>query len=167
MASPDTRCFYYSFGSNMSTWRIDRNRPPESAPAEFVAAARLDHYELKFSGPARTTWHGAPATVSRADQRHVWGVLWKISQEHLKELDIQEGEGDVYVRLPVSVTTSHGHQHACYTYVFRQDMEDSLPSKRYLDTIIEGAVEHDLPPDYIEYLRGLPHNGYTGEVNPP
>ena len=89
MASPDTRCFYFSFGSNMSKQRIGKNCPKESVPADFVAAARLDHHQLRFSGPVRPTWHGAPATVTRTpDERHVWGVLWRISQDHLRRLDM-------------------------------------------------------------------------------
>jgi gamma-glutamylcyclotransferase (GGCT)/AIG2-like uncharacterized protein YtfP len=88
MAALNTNCYYYSFGSNMSTWRISKNCPAESAPAEFVGAARLDHYQLRFSGPDWPSWHGAPATVSGTkDERHVWGVLWRISQQHLKRLD--------------------------------------------------------------------------------
>ena len=81
-------CYYYGYGSNMSAWRISKNCPPESAPAEFVGAARLDHHRLWFSGPDWPSWRGAPANISRtSDERHVWGVLWKISQEHLRRLD--------------------------------------------------------------------------------
>ena len=76
-------------------------------------------------------------------------------------------EGELYVRIPVSVTTLSGDQQACYTYTVKEDKEDSLPSKPYLDILIEGAEEHGLPSDYIATLRSLPHNGYTGEVNPP
>ena len=71
------------------------------------------------------------------------------------------------MRIPVSVTTTSGDQQACYTYVVKDDKEDSLPSKRYLDILIEGAEEHGLPSDYIATLKSLPHNGYAGEVNPP
>ena len=72
------------------------------------------------------------------------------------------------MRIPISVTTLSGDLQACYTYAFREDKkEGSLPSKRYLDIMIEGAEEHGLPSDYIATLRSLPHNGYTGEVNPP
>ena len=76
-------------------------------------------------------------------------------------------EGELYVRIPVSVTTLSGDQQACYTYTVMEDKEDSLPSKPYLDILIEGAEEHGLPSDYISTLRSLPHNGYTGEVKPP
>lgn len=87
--SSSNSCYYYGFGSNMSTWRINKNCPPDSAPAEFVGAARLDHHRLGFSGPDWPSWRGAPAKISRtSDEHHVWGVLWKISQEHLRNLDV-------------------------------------------------------------------------------
>lgn len=38
------------------------------------------------------------------------------------------------------------------------------PSKIYIDTIIEGAIESGLPEDYIKNLRAIPHNGYCGDV---
>lgn len=73
----------------MSTWRISKNCPPSSPPAEFIDAARLEHHVLCFCGPSWPTWHGAPASVVRgqSDSDVVWGVLWRISFEHLRCLD--------------------------------------------------------------------------------
>ena len=89
MADVDASCYYFCFGSNMSTWRINKNCPKGSAPAEFVAAARLDRHQLTFSGPDWPSWGGAAAFVSRTtDDRHVWGVVWRISQQHLEKLDV-------------------------------------------------------------------------------
>ena len=79
---------YFAYGSNMSTWRVNKNCPADSASAEFVSTARLDHYELQFRGPDWPTWHGAVATVTKADGYTVWGVLWRISQQHLDNLDV-------------------------------------------------------------------------------
>ena len=79
--------FYFSFGSNMSTWRISKNCPDGSTPAEFVDAARLDNHELRFSGPDWAAWHGAVANITLHEHRVVWGVLWKLSPEHFEKLD--------------------------------------------------------------------------------
>ena len=65
------------------------------------------------------------------------------------------------------MTTKSGEKVSSYTYVMCDDSAtDSLPSKPYLDTMTEGAEEHGLPNEYIEELKKLPHNGYTGIVNP-
>ena len=80
--------YYFSIGSNMCTRRIGKNCPATSVPAQFVHAARLDHYVLQFCGPDWPSWRGAVATVSETlEERHVWGVLWKISRQHLDNLD--------------------------------------------------------------------------------
>ena len=47
-----------------------------------------------------------------------------------------------------------------------EDAAISLPSKPYLDTLIEGAREHSLPTEYIEHLERMDHNDYTGPVTP-
>ena len=82
------KCLYFSFGSNMSKKRIGKNCPSNSDPAEFIESARLDHHALQFCGPDWPSWNGAVATVTETlDECCVWGVLWKISQQHLANLD--------------------------------------------------------------------------------
>lgn len=75
-------CYYFGFGSNMSTWRIHIHCPS----AQFVAAARLTDYAMRF---VRTdsSWHGATATLCAEDGAEAWGALWIISKEHLTCLD--------------------------------------------------------------------------------
>lgn len=43
--------------------------------------------------------------------------------------------------------------------------DERRPSKIYLRTIIDGAIESKLPAEYITYLRSFPDNGYEGEIN--
>ena len=31
--------------------------------------------------------------------------------------------------------------------------------------IVRGAEEHNIPKDYLEFLRGIEDNGYRGDVN--
>ena len=75
-------CYYFGFGSNMSTWRIHIHCPS----AQFVTAARLPGYALRFVGTG-STWHGATATLCVEEGAVAWGVLWMISREHLACLD--------------------------------------------------------------------------------
>ena len=81
--------YYFSFGSNMSTWRISKNCPTCSFPAEFVDAAKLDNHVLQFAGPDWPSWNGAVANIAPTLGEHqfVWGVLWKLSPDHLDKLD--------------------------------------------------------------------------------
>lgn len=40
-----------------------------------------------------------------------------------------------------------------------EEGQEILPSKSYLKTIVKGAVESQLPKQYINQLRKLKHNG--------
>ena len=35
----------------------------------------------------------------------------------------------------------------------------------YKDVIIRGAIEHNMPSDYIEKLKNIQDNGYDGKVD--
>ena len=91
----------------------------------------------------------------------------------LSNFHLHRQEAPTYKRIEVTVKTASENSelpeesHTCYTYVFRDESETSLPSKVYLDTLIEGAKEHKLPGSYIAELMSRPHNGYSGTVNPP
>ena len=57
-----------------------------------------------------------------------------------------------------------------FTYQVREEKmrplsEDCRPSKVYKGVIVEGALEHDLPVEYIEKLKSIEDNGYGGEVD--
>ena len=41
----------------------------------------------------------------------------------------------------------------------------TLPSVVYKDVIIRGAIEHNMPSDYIEKLKNIQDNGYDGKVD--
>lgn len=63
----------------------------------------------------------------------------------------------------------------CRTYqqtaIFDSEPEiDNIPHERkpsavYLSTILNGAEESGLPLDYMTFLKRIPHNGYSGEVD--
>ena len=57
-----------------------------------------------------------------------------------------------------------------FTYQVREEKmrplsEDCRPSKVYKGVIVEGALEHGLPVEYIEKLKSIEDNGYGGEVD--
>ena len=57
-----------------------------------------------------------------------------------------------------------------FTYLGREERmlnqnEECLPSGAYKKVIVEGAIEHELPAEYIEMLRQIKDNGYVGHVD--
>ena len=150
---------YFGFGSNLFTERIHINNPS----AVKVSIARLDNYQLSFGNFSRG-WGGASATIKPKSGAHVWGVVWEIDLKHLPSLDKQEGVPYVYQRLEnMVVTTPESKKLSVLTYHLVKGLDmDPIPSAVYHGVILKGAMEHNLPDEYIEFLRGIKNNGFTG-----
>lgn len=84
----------------------------------------------------------------------------------------QEGVlNEIYIPLIKEIVTPDGEKIECRLYQMvnrptgKIDLSDPniphdrQPSKTYLDTIINGAVESKLPEKYINFLKGVTHNG--------
>lgn len=82
---------------------------------------------------------------------------------------------NIYVPLIKEIITPDGEKIECRLYkMVKQptgevDLSDEnlpfdrKPSKTYLDTIINGAVESGLPEKYTAFLKGIQHNGKLAE----
>lgn len=83
-AGPKT-FLYFGYASNMNKKRLQVS----CSSAEFVCAARLDNYKVKFvnfrNSPSR--WCGAVACAFEKPGSVVWGALWKISEADQALLD--------------------------------------------------------------------------------
>lgn len=85
----------------------------------------------------------------------------------------QEGvSNNVYRPIEVFVTSADGIKLKCRSYElvslpeYSQKLpKERYPSKIYLDTIISGAKESNLPHDYIDKLNLIPTNGFDGPIN--
>jgi len=89
----------------------------------------------------------------------VWGVLYEFDSKHLSDLDRIEGG---YKRINISVTLPNGTQIEAQTYQSDKLTGDPVPFDWYKNLIVQGAREHNLPQEYIDYLKGIP----SKEVNP-
>ncbi|KAK7864296.1 hypothetical protein R5R35_009552 [Gryllus longicercus] len=166
------RFLYFAYGSNLLAERLRINNPS----AERVAAARLDGYRLDF-GYMSPRWGGHAATVVPQPGRVVWGAVWSVGQEHLDDLDRQEGvQSGVYVPIQVDVHSSDGRKLHCRSYHLQEQpptplpeglliTEGRLPSKIYWQVIVQGARETGLPSDYIDFLEKIPHNDFMGNFS--
>ena len=127
--------FYFAYGMNTNrtsmTWRCP-------GAISFGHARLLDH-EFRFS-------HHADVVVS--PEQSVDGVLWLIDEDHLADLDTLEGYPSYYDRavLPVEYW---GNIVMAECYRMQPDNTDSGPSKGYLDMILEGYRDNDIPNDQI------------------
>ncbi|KPP70479.1 gamma-glutamylcyclotransferase-like, partial [Scleropages formosus] len=158
--SSEGHFLYFAFGSNLLRERLRLLNPS----AEYHCTAKLQDYSLRFGhwgAQWNSRWHGGVATIEELKEAHVWGVVWKISNDDLPSLDEQEGvPSGIYRPLEVSVETEGG-QLRCRTYQLKT-FECSLPSPPYKKVLCLGAHQNCLPPEYIQSLEALKTNGYAG-----
>ena len=148
---------YFAYGSNLSRKRLHVNCPG----AKLSGVGKLDGYQLDFLGRPSERWKGSVASIVPRENTTTWGAVWRIRKDHVESLDRQEWVHlGVYKRVELTVELTSGEKVVCITYE-QNDTTPGLPSPQYLNVIIEGAKEIELPHDYIKILQSLPHNGYS------
>lgn len=146
--------YYFAYGSNMNSVQMQKR----CAKPRVVAIARLADYRIAFFGHSKI-WDGAQETVVRDPGHGVWGVVYEIGNMDQERLDAwqdvrMDGTGP-YFHYPARVKGVGGQ---IYTVLFyKKDLlgEPRRPSKTYLDFIIAGAKEKQLPAEYIDELEGI------------
>ncbi|MCP4384985.1 MAG: gamma-glutamylcyclotransferase [Hyphomicrobiales bacterium] len=149
---------YFAYGSNLdpAQWA---ERCPQSP---LIGVARLDQHRLHFPrrSPIRQC---AVASVQPARGHTVWGALYRITTRDLAALDQREGHfpdrhpaHSRYDRVTVSVMRMDAKQIEAVTYVANPSPDPGHPSTVYVTHLIDGAVHHRFPGDYIAMLRQLP-----------
>jgi cation transport regulator ChaC len=144
--------WYFSYGSNMNRGVfVDRRamHPLQTRPA------RLDDYRLCFDLPVGPGERGV-ANLEPHAGAHTWGVLYLITAAEFDHLDRTEGvPSSAYRRLPISVLIDDAQLIAAFTYQSDKVRPGRKPSPRYIGLLIEGAREHGLPSDYIQFLQSV------------
>lgn len=143
--------YYFGYGSNMAS-RVMKVVCPEH---ELIGKAKLSDYRLAFTRESPRWGHGV-ADIVPAQGQHVWGVLYRIDDVCLHNLNIKEGIGVAYQQIEVNVLTDTGYSYQAISYeVIHKLVDEILPSRAYAETFIEGASEHDLPSEYIAFLKAI------------
>ncbi|XP_076233684.1 gamma-glutamylcyclotransferase isoform X2 [Calliopsis andreniformis] len=162
---------YFAYGSNMLKKRIHINNP--TAVRKDIGL--LKNYRLDFITPSKR-WGGCSATIVPTENYNVWGIVWELHECNLPTLDRQEGvEDKLYFPLMVDIETPTGKILNCRVYQQYSCPNEHVklcllpiqrrPSPLYLETILNGAKENHLPSTYIEFLKTIQHNGYSGEYD--
>jgi len=143
---------YLGYGSNMNRGIFENRRgmhPVQARPAV------LENYKICFNLPIGRGERGV-ANLEFYEGARVWGVLYLITTDEAEHLDRSEGvPSGGYRRIPVSVSVDDGKEIEAFTYQSEKISRGRKPSPRYIALLIEGAVQHGLPPDYIDYLRSF------------
>jgi len=146
--------FYFAYGSDMNKAQIHERC---TAP-KVVAVAKLPHYQLTFGGYS-PVWDGGLEGVETSPDQDVWGVMYDLSLTDRDRLDAShdarmDGSGTSF-HCPAIVTDNQGKDHTVLLY--KRDVRGTpqTPSREYLNYIIQGAVQNELPIGYIEKLRRM------------
>jgi hypothetical protein len=143
---------YFAYGSNMSSARMTvEDRAPD---ARVVAVGNLSGYALRFHKRGRDGSGKCDAFETGNAADRVWGVVYEITARDERRLDRVEGLGVGYDKRQVDVVVG-SEAWLCVTYVARAShIEPSLqPLAWYLDWVIDGALENELPVTYVDSLR--------------
>ena len=144
--------WYFAYGSNMqrATFVERRGMKPQRS-----VWGRLPGYRLTFDLPVGPGERGVANLIADASGT-TYGVLHLISSEEFDVLDRTEGVNNgFYTRLAVEVTDRGGTRTPAWTYVSTFGVPGRKPSARYIGLLLEGALEHELPEEYLHVLRAF------------
>ena len=136
---------YFAYGSNINLRQMAVRCPD----AQVVATAVLENYELLFRGNDRD--YGV-ATIRPKEGCQVHGLLWKITPECERSLDLYEGYPRLYEKQQITLYTKSGQQVSAMVYVMTREKErvPSMPTRGYFIGILEGFQQNGLPEKSLE-----------------
>lgn len=137
---------YFGYASNLKTSVVEERI---GSKIQNYITGRLQDYGFRFN---RKNQDGtARANIIFSESEDVFGVVYQIDQK-FRNLLLQTEPG--YQLVSLLIETPTGNVEAV-TFISQSDDEDIHPSKEYLDTIFQGAKEHNLPEEYTDFIRSL------------
>lgn len=142
---------YFAYGSNMLAARL-RAR---CASARVLGATRIEGFDIAFD--KRSADGSGKATLTVTAGATVHGVLFAMDEGDLATLDRLEGAGFGYdvVNLPLQW---NGKMVSARSYIANAHSREAglKPYGWYRGLCLAGALEHDLPADWIRRLQDVP-----------
>jgi len=152
---------YFAYGSNMLALRLQKRCPS----AVFVETATAEGYAVNFSKLGRDA-SGKGALFEKQNGTAL-GVVFEISKSDLKSLDKAEGVWFGYDRrIDFEVVTRSGKTLETTTYLPPKMDIQLKPFGWYLALVVAGAIENDLPQQYIEKLKSTPYQRDENQSRP-
>jgi cation transport regulator ChaC len=145
--------WYFAYASNM-------NRAQMQSRAGAILEeklGRLENYELAFNKKVRGGTAGA--NIRPAPGKSVEGVLYRINESAFRNLDRAEGAPVHYRRIQIAVKDRDGKAIAAQAFIATKVEKGLRPASHYLKTILDGAAEHQLAPEYIDSIRASAEAG--------
>lgn len=163
---------YFAYASNMNPAQMKSRAPTAGVVGVATLADRRLHFPIESAG-----WNGGTASVQLAHGSTVYGVLYEVDDAAIEALDRYEGyfaphdPRNRYERETVNVDLvrpddgSFPRRVRALIYLAGTGTP-APPSRRYLDTILEGARHHRLPEEYVAALAAIPAASEAGQAPP-
>jgi gamma-glutamylcyclotransferase len=136
---------YFAYGSNMSPRRL-RSRTPS---AEMVGLFTLQGHKLKFHKVGKDGSGKCNAWNSGSREDIVEGVVFKLDENQVADLDKAEGLGYGYEKRWVEVESDDGMRVRVFAYFATRVDDDLSPFSWYLEHVLRGASHAGLTERYI------------------
>ena len=138
--------YYAAYGSNLNVEQMARRCPG----AKLLGTAWLEDWQLLFKG-SKT---GSYLTIEPQKGYQVPVGIWEIGEEDEYRLDIYEGYPDFYTKqeqtLKVCLEDGTIKRVKVFFYAMPTSAKLGLPSKRYLQTCLDGYWDFGFDPVYLE-----------------
>lgn len=131
--------------------------------AKFVCRAKLPSHRLAFTRMSVTRGCGV-ADILGDDTREVWGVVYELPENELKNLDKNEDfrpgrpyNQSEYTRENCCVWREGDAKRSLLVSIYRGHPQSNppLPDSDYKNLIVGGAKHWQLPADYIQELESI------------
>jgi len=122
-----------------------------------LTVASLIEHKLCFHKRSTDGSGKADAYFTGNDSDIIWGGLFEFDNSEKGELDGHEGLGYGYLEKEVQVLDPEGSSHLAFLYYADESAIDTSlrPYNWYKRFVIDGAVQHSLPDEYIAMLQKI------------
>ncbi|PUA32996.1 MAG: hypothetical protein B9J98_02650 [Candidatus Terraquivivens tikiterensis] len=141
--------WYFAYGANLNKDLMRRRVGGWKDCKKGV----LEGYKLCF-GVFSKSWGGGVADIREWGGSRVYGVVYLLDEEQLKELDKYEGVPNIYLRRKVVVRTEGGEVEAV-TYVAANPRHFVKPSTDYLAIMLKGLKQHGYGDDVLKEVKRI------------
>ena len=128
---------YFAFGSNLNQKQMKRR----CRDSKYIGCYSLKNYKLVFRN---YFLGGGVADVEKKNNSSVLGAIYKISKKDERELDIYEDFPKTYIKKYFRLLGKK-----VMFYYMPKKTKNVLPSKRYLNLIIQGYKDCGYRNNYI------------------
>ena len=160
-----SRVWYFAYGSNMQTATFKGRRGIQFHQA---VPGRAKGWQLVLDKPPLVPIGESFANIVPDPAATAVGVLYEIDKSGLEDIGITEGvfvDNYRWVEIEVQPLNDSAAGPVTAMTLTSDVRDDSFqPSHRYMRLLIQGALEHGLPEDYIAFLRSVPSRPESPEA---